>query len=126
MEKDFYPRFGQTLRKARKTSGLSQEDLAKAVGLNRTSVSNIEKGRQKILLQTFCDLLRVLNVEPRDLIPLPIEKKPPANPDLSGYRPAVRGFISRGIGLPSREESKNKTNANSPLQDSEARKRVAR
>ncbi|MBZ5591220.1 MAG: helix-turn-helix domain-containing protein [Acidobacteriia bacterium] len=126
MEKDFYPRFGQTLRKARKTSGLSQEDLAKAVGLNRTSVSNIEKGRQKILLHTFCDLLRVLNVEPRDLIPLPIEKKPPANPDLSGYRPAVRGFISRGIGLPSREESKNKTNANSPLQDSEARKRVAR
>ena len=50
MEKDFYSRFGQTLRKARKASGLSQEHLGKGVGLNRTSVSNIEKGRQKILL----------------------------------------------------------------------------
>lgn len=126
MEKDFYPRFGQTLRKARKTSGLSQEDLGKAVGLNRTSVSNIEKGRQKILLHTFCDVLRVLSVEPRDLIPLPVEKKPPANPDLSGFRPAVRAFIERGIGLQSTKETKTKPNANSALQDSEARKRVAR
>ncbi len=126
MDKNFYLRFGQMLREARKASGLSQEDLGKSVGLNRTSVSNIEKGRQKILLHTFCELLRVLNVGPRDLIPLPVEKKPPANPDLSGYRPAVRAFIARGIGLQSREESKSKSNVNSPLQDSEARKRVAR
>lgn len=126
MENDFYPRFGRTLRRARKAAGLSQEDLGKAVGLNRTSVSNIEKGRQKILLHTFSEVLRALRVEARDLLPLPVEKRLATKPDLSGYRPAVRAFIAKGIGLHAREESRNQPNANSPLQDTEARKRAAR
>ena len=52
-----------------KTAGLSQEDLAGAIGLTRTSVSNIENGRQKVLLYTFEKILRVLNVQPSDLLP---------------------------------------------------------
>lgn len=121
MEDDFYPRFGQALQRVRKASGLSQEDLGKAIGLNRTSVSNIENGRQKILLHTFCDLLLVLNVEPRDLLVQPVEIEPPARPDLSGYQPAVRAFIAKGIGLQSSEESGEKQHVNSSPQDSEAR-----
>jgi len=98
MEKDFYNRFGQILREARKTSGLSQEDLGKAVGLNRTSVSNIEKGRQKILLHTFCKVVRLLKLEPRDLLPVESRERPAPGLDLSGYRPSERAFIAKGIG----------------------------
>lgn len=122
MEKEFYTRFGQTLRKVRKAAGLSQEDLGKAVGLNRTSVSNIEKGRQKILLHTFSEVAQVLKAELRDLLPLPIDEKPMVEPDMSRLRPAERAFIAKGIGL----DSRRKPNASSPLQDSEAGKRAAR
>jgi transcriptional regulator with XRE-family HTH domain len=106
MQKEFYRRFGQILRRARKASGLSQEDLGKAVGLNRTSVSNIEKGRQKILLHTFSEVLRVLKLEAKDLLPPQVGTTVAVEPDLARYRPAERAFIEKGLGLQSREESK--------------------
>ncbi len=71
MANDFYNQFGRLLRQARKNAGLSQEDLATAIGLTRTSVSNIERGRQKVLLHTFDELLRVLNVQAGGLLPVP-------------------------------------------------------
>jgi transcriptional regulator with XRE-family HTH domain len=126
MESNFYRRFGETLRKARTSSGLSQEDLGKAVGLNRTSISNIERGRQKILLDTFCEVVRVLRIEPQKLLPLKGGEKPAPGVDLSRYRPADRAFIAKGIGLESRDTRKGKRNGNSPLEDSETRKRVVK
>lgn len=69
MNSDFYRQFGQLLRQARRDAGLSQEDLATSIGLTRTSISNIEQGRQKVLLHTFGQLLHVLNVPPAGLLP---------------------------------------------------------
>ena len=48
---------------------VTQEGLAKLVGLTRTSLTNIEKGRQKILLHTFADLAAALRVAPAELLP---------------------------------------------------------
>lgn len=39
------------------------------VSMTRTSVTNIEKGRQKLLLHTFADIARVLGVAPETLLP---------------------------------------------------------
>jgi transcriptional regulator with XRE-family HTH domain len=44
----FYKKVGENIRARRKERGLSQEGLAKAIGLKRPSMSNIEKGRQNI------------------------------------------------------------------------------
>ena len=52
----FYKAVGQLVRAARDKAGLTQNALASRLGLTRTSVTNIEKGRQKVLLHTFCDL----------------------------------------------------------------------
>jgi len=41
---------------ARRGKSLSQDALASAVGLTRSSISNIEKGRQKPLLHTLIDI----------------------------------------------------------------------
>ena len=57
----FYRKVGENIRAKRKERGLSQEGLAKAVGLKRPSMSNIEKGRQNILLHTFCDIAETLD-----------------------------------------------------------------
>ncbi len=40
-----------------------------AVGLTRTSVTNIEKGRQKVRLDTLYDIAEVLGESPQDLLP---------------------------------------------------------
>ena len=97
MDEGFYRRFGSNLRQARKAAGLSQADLALAISLNRTSVSNIEKGRQKVLLHTFGELLRVLNVQPGDLLPAPATRPASSLSRLSGLAHDERDFIRRGL-----------------------------
>src|SRR5437879_2601330 len=51
----FYKQVGEKIR-SRRGKKLSQEALASAVGLTRTSISNIEKGRQRLLLHTLVDV----------------------------------------------------------------------
>ena len=43
-----YKEFGKLLKKSRTAANLTQAGLAKRVGLSRTSITNIEKGRQHI------------------------------------------------------------------------------
>lgn len=65
----FYEAFGPLLREQRKRAGMSQGSLGNAVGLSRTSITNIEKGRQRIPLHLFAEVVRVLRVEPSMLLP---------------------------------------------------------
>lgn len=44
--RDFYVLFGSKLREARKAAGLSQAELASRVNLSRTSITNVEIGKQ--------------------------------------------------------------------------------
>ena len=44
---EFYAEVGRRVRMAREAAGLTQDALADQVELSRTSVTNIEKGRQK-------------------------------------------------------------------------------
>lgn len=48
---------------------MTQEALASKISLSRTSVINIEKGRQQLLVHMLVDIARSLNVAPVDLIP---------------------------------------------------------
>ncbi len=48
--------------------GMTQSELATAVGLTRTSITNIEKGRQKLLVHTLLDIALSLDVECARLI----------------------------------------------------------
>lgn len=62
-------RFGTLLQEKRKERKLTQEELARRIGLGRTSVTNIEKGRQPVTLQLLFDLAKVLALSPADLLP---------------------------------------------------------
>lgn len=68
-ETTFYLRFGKLLARTRKRAGASQERLAFALGLSRTSVTNIEHGRQPIQLYTLYKAAEALDVDPKDLLP---------------------------------------------------------
>ena len=69
--KAFYEEVGRRIRDARKRRNpkLTQQGLAELVSLTRTSITNVERGRQKFLLHTLADLAKALQVEPASLLP---------------------------------------------------------
>ena len=65
----FYKEVGARIQKLRKEQKMTQDVLASQLSLTRTSITNIEKGRQKILLHTFIDIAHVLRVPLLSLLP---------------------------------------------------------
>ena len=61
--------FGQLLAQRRSEAKLSQDALAKAVGLTRTSITNIERGRQPVNLHTLYLMADILQLDVADLLP---------------------------------------------------------
>ena len=52
-------------------SKMTREDLALKVSLTRTSIINIEKGRQQLLVHTLADIAGALGVPVTELLPAP-------------------------------------------------------
>jgi transcriptional regulator with XRE-family HTH domain len=70
----FYQEFGKLLRRARapqqnQRPRITQEQLAESLGLSRSSIANIEKGRQPVQLHLVVKMAAILGVEIVDLIP---------------------------------------------------------
>jgi transcriptional regulator with XRE-family HTH domain len=65
----FYAQVGKRIRTVREERGLTQEALASLVNLTRTSITNIEKGRQKLMLHTFVAVAAALRISPAALLP---------------------------------------------------------
>jgi transcriptional regulator with XRE-family HTH domain len=67
--KRLYEELGLRIRARREQGGLSQARLAEHVDLTRTSVSNIENGRQHLTLHSLYRFAEVLGCKPHDLLP---------------------------------------------------------
>ncbi len=83
MDDRIYRVFGSRLRELRERASITQEELAKRVDLSRTSITNIEKGRQRVLLHQFVDLAEALNVEPTTLMPAASDDEAPLRSDVA-------------------------------------------
>ena len=66
---DVYRAFGAKLSVLRRRVRLSQSDLGRLVGLSRTSITNIETGRQAVQLHQVLELAAILDVAVTDLLP---------------------------------------------------------
>ena len=66
--KEFYLAVGQRIAKARQAR-MTQDELARIVSLTRTSIINIEKGRQQVLVHTLVSIARAVGVAPEKLLP---------------------------------------------------------
>ena len=55
------------LKAARKDKNLTQDELAKLVGLNRNAVSFYECGRTSPTLDTIEDIMTALGITPKEL-----------------------------------------------------------
>lgn len=66
-QKELYIELGKKIKNARGTR--SQADLAKASSLSRTSITNIEKGRQHLPLHTLYTIANALEIPIVELLP---------------------------------------------------------
>lgn len=63
-----YRQFGSKVESIRAALGITQEELAKRVSLKRTSICNIETGRQRILLDDVEKFAIALGTSPKFLM----------------------------------------------------------
>lgn len=61
-QKHLYESIGSSIRRIRKEKKLSQKLVGDKLSLSRTSIVNIEKGRQQILLHHLIDMLSMFNM----------------------------------------------------------------
>ena len=59
--------FGEVIRNARKSLGLTQRQLAEEIGVANTSISNWEKGLSRPDADLIQELCRVLQLQPNDI-----------------------------------------------------------
>jgi transcriptional regulator with XRE-family HTH domain len=63
-----YAQFGERIESVRKTLGLTQDELGKRIGHKRASISNIEAGRQRILLHDVEKFAQAFATTPKILL----------------------------------------------------------
>ncbi|WP_128802888.1 MULTISPECIES: helix-turn-helix transcriptional regulator [unclassified Streptomyces] len=77
----FYRAVGLRVREARTSARMTQAQLAEELGLTRSSVANVEAGRQRTPLHVFAMIAEALDVDPAKLLPQDLTA--PEKPDLS-------------------------------------------
>lgn len=83
----FYREFGARVREAR-GEAITQQELARRVGLSRASVANVERGAQRVPLHMIVAFSEALNLNPEDLLPAGrVENEPELSPALVGRLP---------------------------------------
>ncbi len=105
----FYRALGELVRQARATAKISQESLARAVGLSRTSITNIEKGRQPVQAHLLVRLADALGAKPASLLPTqPKDARRVSNAALSKLPAESKRWVERVLltnAEPTRDES---------------------
>lgn len=122
---EFYRQLGANIRQCRERRQFSQEALARMVGLTRTSLTNIESGRQHPPLHTLYEIVEQLNADYGEVIPR--RPRAPMVADLQERaKQQVRGedelaFIKAAI-----ESQEGKSHGYTEGKDSPARKRSSK
>ena len=98
-QKAFYAEIGRRIRDARRkrNPALTQDDLAQSVGLTRTSITNVEHGRQKCLLHTFVQIAAALQIDPANLLPSSNSKVADLNHALKNRDPSEKQWIMSAV-----------------------------
>lgn len=65
----FYSELGRRVKKRRTELKLTQDALASELGLQRTSIANLETGLQRISAEAVVILASALRVSPAELLP---------------------------------------------------------
>jgi transcriptional regulator with XRE-family HTH domain len=84
----WFKEMGKKIQKAREEMGMTQMDLARAMGITQAALSNYELGKRRLYLHQIEDIARLLNKHLDYFIPSPAEN-PGSGPDLSRNRQKI-------------------------------------
>lgn len=81
-----YATLGRAIARLRAKSGMTQQNLADAIGISRASVANIERGEQRVYLDQVLAFVDAFNLSSLDelLAGATFEKKSSSSMSLSG------------------------------------------
>lgn len=68
-----YIALGDRIRAQRETNKLSQTEFSKHIGISRSSLVNIEKGRQRTPLHMIYSIAEILDIDVISLLPRSVE-----------------------------------------------------
>ena len=60
--------FGANVKRLRRERGITQQALSEVLGMTRTSITNIETGRQNVPTTGLLAIARALDCEPAELL----------------------------------------------------------
>lgn len=102
-QKNFYIYIGRKITEARKKAGFKQEVFASLMELSRSSIVNIEKGRQHPSIHLLMDMSSKLKVKFNDLIPQTVQSEDidaelkkeinKLSKDAKGTKKEIQGFL---------------------------------
>lgn len=69
LEHSIYTSIGSAIAERRSRQRLTQEELANCIQMSRTSVTNLEKGRQRIPVHTLVAIAQALGTPLSELLP---------------------------------------------------------
>jgi transcriptional regulator with XRE-family HTH domain len=93
-----YQDFGLRVRDSRRRKKVTQDTLAREISLSRTSVTNIERGQQAVLLHQVYDIARALGTTVDELLPEDDRALAMSAPEVGEEAPqAVRRFVSEQL-----------------------------
>mgnify|MGYP001574007720 CR=1 FL=1 len=61
-------KFGKQIREIRLKKNLSQGDVARILGVHRTYISGLERGKRNPSLRTVQKIAKALNISPKELV----------------------------------------------------------
>jgi DNA-binding XRE family transcriptional regulator len=95
--KNFYREFGSKLAEVRNSAHITQQALGDAIGLSRTSITNIEKGRQPVQFHLAVKIAKVLGVQLDSLVTATSPVTRIQNKKLERLQPEQRRWVERII-----------------------------
>lgn len=106
-----YTAIGERIRDARVRLGLTQEALGDLVGIGRTSITNIERGQQRLPVHLLISVAVALGQRPADLIPEAIPQAEPTLDSVPGLTDAERDWIRVVVSPPIAKEDSGASTA---------------
>lgn len=105
-EEAFYAGLGKRLAEERRKKKITQAALAGVVGLSRTSITNIEKGRQFVQVYTLVRLAQALGRSVLDLLPLEEAPGQQYRKSLLGLSEEKKAWVERVLTTPPAQEGR--------------------
>lgn len=98
----FYADLGQRVQRARTAARVTQQQLASAAGLTRSSIANVEAGRQRVPTHVLAAMACALRVDAGDLftpslLTADTDRQVVTLPLLDGDPPSMRQFVEGAL-----------------------------